>query len=165
MDFRVDAIWYVVQTKPRQESRALENLSNQGFEAYYPKVSVERSRRGRLSWVIEPLFSRYLFLRAQDPLRDYSAVRSTKGVSHLLKFGTLMATISHTMVQTMREQGEVMIKRQITKGQAVVMVDGPLKGLSGVYVQEDGERRSLILLELLSRPLQVSVERQNYAPV
>jgi transcriptional antiterminator RfaH len=156
-------MWYVVQTKPRQEVRALENLCNQGFEAYYPEVRVEKFRKGRQSWVTEPMFSRYLFIRAQDPLRNYASVRSTKGVSHLLKFGSLLATISHAMVQSLRQQGEVQIKRQMTKGQPVVMVDGPLHGLSGIYIQEDGDQRSLILLELLCRPVEVSVERQSYA--
>ncbi len=158
-------MWYVVQTKPRQEGRALENLCNQGFEAYYPEVTVEKFRRGRLNSVTEPLFSRYLFIRAQDPLRNYSSIRSTKGVSHLLKFGALMATISHAMVQSLREQGKVVIKRQMTSGQAVVIVDGPLKGLSGIYIQEDGDRRSLILLELLSRPIKVTIEHQTYASI
>ncbi len=30
------ARWYVLQSKPREEKRALENLRNQGFECLLP---------------------------------------------------------------------------------------------------------------------------------
>lgn len=157
-------MWYVVQTKPRQEGRAMLNLCNQGFEAYFPQVSVEKNRRGRLYRVTEPMFSRYLFVRAEDPGRNYSSIRSTQGVSHLVKFGGVVATLSDNIVELLKKQGEVVIKSQFVKGQPVLLVGGPLKGLAGVFIQEDGEKRSLILIELLSRPLEVFVERQFFVP-
>jgi transcriptional antiterminator RfaH len=35
--------WFLVQTKPRQEDRALENLAMQGVKAFCPKVFVEKN--------------------------------------------------------------------------------------------------------------------------
>lgn len=158
------AMWYVVQTRPRQEGRAVHNLCNQGFEVYCPQVSVEKNRRGRLYRVSEPMFSRYLFVRAEDPGRNYSTIRSTIGVSHLVKFGFVIASLSDEVIAFLKKQGDVVIKSQLVKGQQVVMVGGPLNGLAGVFLQEDGEKRSLILVELLSRPLEVFVERQFFVP-
>ena len=56
-------LWYAVHSKPKQEHRALENLQNQGFEAWLPMLALEKLRRGRLAQVVEPMFSRYLFIR------------------------------------------------------------------------------------------------------
>jgi hypothetical protein len=38
--------WYVVYTKPRQEERARENLSNQGYTCFLHTLRVERLRAG-----------------------------------------------------------------------------------------------------------------------
>ena len=34
--------WFVVQTKPKQESVAEVNLKRQGYETYYPRVRKKR---------------------------------------------------------------------------------------------------------------------------
>jgi hypothetical protein len=52
--------WYVVHTKPRQEHRALLNLTQQGYECYLPLVDTEKLRQNVVKLVQEPLFSRYL---------------------------------------------------------------------------------------------------------
>ena len=37
--------WYVLQTKPRQELRARDNLANQGIRCHLPMLRVEKVRR------------------------------------------------------------------------------------------------------------------------
>lgn len=34
--------WYLIQTKPKLEMLALENLANQGYECYLPMMNVEK---------------------------------------------------------------------------------------------------------------------------
>ena len=155
--------WYVVQTKPRQEERALHNLCNQGFEPYCPKVTVERLRQGSIQNSAEPMFSSYLFIRA-DPSKDYSAVRSTQGVRQLLKFGGQVASVSGNLISGLKQQGQVHIPRKLANGQSISVVDGPLKGMSGILVHQDGHKRSLILFEMLNRTLEISVPNHLIAP-
>lgn len=54
--------WYVVHCKPREDERALEHLSRQGYECYRPVRTVERLRHGRRQVVKEALFPGYLFI-------------------------------------------------------------------------------------------------------
>ena len=42
-----DSNWLLLQVKPRQELRALENLERQKGECYCPQIQVERVRRGK----------------------------------------------------------------------------------------------------------------------
>ena len=65
--------WYVIQTKPRQESVAIENLERQGYAAYCPKMAQAKRRRQRQRWqkVIEPLFPRYLFVQLAMGIDDF----------------------------------------------------------------------------------------------
>ncbi len=48
--------WFLLDTKPRQEKLALQNLQNQAYEAYLPLVQVEQIRRDVRSFVEEALF-------------------------------------------------------------------------------------------------------------
>ena len=83
--------WYLVQSKPRNEARALENLLRQGYETYLPLIEVERLQRGKLLKKQEPLFSRYLFLHLEEgndnwgPNMKAAAVRAESANRRALK--------------------------------------------------------------------------------
>jgi transcriptional antiterminator RfaH len=49
--------WYLIHTKPRQESIAVENLQQQGYTSYSPLFNVEKIRRGKLAVVLQILNS------------------------------------------------------------------------------------------------------------
>jgi transcriptional antiterminator RfaH len=102
------------------------------------------------------MFSSYLFVRA-DASKDYSTVRSTQGVRQLLKFGGQVATVPAELISRLKQQGQVHIQRKIEKGQSILVAEGPLKGMSGIFVHQDGHKRSLILLEMLNRTLEISM--------
>ena len=155
--------WYAIHSKPRQEERALDNLQRQGFEAWLPMLTVEKVLRGKLVHVTEPMFSRYLFLRTTPSMEDLSVVRSTLGVSQLVRFGTVPAKVPHAWVEAMRAQPAVQ-ESLLQQGDKVVLGEGMLKGLEAIYMQPDGELRAMVLVELLSKPHLVSYEMASLVP-
>ena len=144
--------WYVVHTKPRQERRALENLENQGYECYLPMLSVEKLLRQQVRVVEEPLFSRYLFIRLDDTTQSWAPIRSTLGVSKLVSFGQQPARLSDEWIQILRTAPVAHLARLFSTGDAVRVVSGPLQGAEGVYQAADGERRAMVLIDLLGQP-------------
>ena len=160
-----DLSWQLVQSKPRGELRAKENLENQGFEVFLPMLDLQKVRRGKLQTVTEPLFSRYLFLRLTAQMQDLSVVRSSKGVSHLVRFGHTAATVPDTWVQGMRAQNEMAVQKLFHSGDTVVLAQGPLKGLEAIYLEEDGEARAMILINLLSKPHTLAYETAHMLPL
>jgi transcriptional antiterminator RfaH len=56
-------------------------------------------------------------------------------------------------------------ERLLQPGQAVRMIDGPLKGLEGIYQQADGELRAMVLVDLLSKQHSILVDSQHVFPV
>lgn len=154
--------WYLVHTKPRQESIALQHLENQGYNCYLPTLRRERLRRGKSVVVVEPLFVRYLFIQLSDSLQGpaWGPVRSTRGVSRLVTFGTQPARVDDALVREIQhhERGHLdVVDPLFTPGDHVVITQGPFAGLEGIYQIGDGERRSLVLIELLSRPVAVPI--------
>jgi len=153
--------WYLVYTKPRQESRALQNLEEQGYECYLPAISSEKSRHNVVEIASEPLFPRYLFIRlSQDhTAKSWSPIRSTKGVSKLVSFGKNPARIDDALVEHLRtkealDRGKP--KQLFQVGDKVRLTDTPFAGIEGIYQMHDGQQRAIILIELLSRPVIVS---------
>jgi transcriptional antiterminator RfaH len=155
--------WYVVQTKPRQELLALVNLERQGYECYLPQMRIERVRRNKARIVTEAMFPRYLFIRLDNSGfgKSWSPIRSTLGVSNLVRFGTQVAKVGDRVIDFLRSNELAMPTESMFKqGQTVVITDGPFAGIEAIYQTADAEGRSLILLELLSKPTQMRIETE-----
>jgi len=154
--------WYVVHTKPRQELLALENLESQGYCCYLPQLKLKKPKARKLIVIDEPMFPRYLFIGA-DALfekKGTSFIRSTKGVHELVRFGTEPAEIKFELLKGIFDREQQQHSSPIDPfkaGDCVRVVDGPLAGIETIYQAETGEERSMILLKLLNRPLQVQI--------
>ena len=149
--------WYLVQSKPRNEPRALENLLRQGYETYLPLMEVERLQRGKLLKKMEPLFPRYLFLHLEEGNDNWGPIRSTLGVAGMVRFGLAYATVPDPVVEAIRERTQEIRKTLFKVGDSVQVVGGPLTGLEGVFEIADGEQRSFVLLEFMQKQQRVSV--------
>jgi transcriptional antiterminator RfaH len=160
-----DMQWYVIHAKPRQEQRALENLVRQGFQAWLPMIEVEKVRRGKLSRVMEPMFSRYLFIQLDKTQSNWSPIRSTLGVSKLVSFGNVPAVVPDVLIEALRHADGSQHELLLKEGDAVQFVDGPLKGLEGILQQRDGELRAMVLIELINQPQSVSAHLEDLRPL
>jgi transcriptional antiterminator RfaH len=157
--------WYAVCCKPRQEAVAEENLLRQDFHVYLPRIRIRQRRRGQWIDAVEVLFPRYIFIRI-DPLRRSTAtVRSTRGVVGLVRFGGRPAVVPEAvMVALLQREDAASGLHQDNRplfcpGEAIKLVDGPLTGMEGVFTQQDGDKRVIVLLELLGKANKVSISR------
>lgn len=148
--------WYVLQSRPRQERRALENLSNQGFECILPLYQRERLRRGKRVQVDEPLFPRYLFVHLDQITSNWYVLRNTYGVTNIVRFGYTPAAISDAVVARFA-QCDPADRHLFKSGDTVNIASGPFAGLEGVYDQDDGEQRVIILLDFMSKQQRLSL--------
>ncbi|MCC5886621.1 MAG: transcriptional activator RfaH [Gammaproteobacteria bacterium] len=164
--------WYAVFAKPRQEDVAEEQLQRQNFTVWLPRL--EHSVRYRGRWVdrIEPLFPRYLFLRADPGEQDLSTVRSTRGVTGLVRQGIEPAVVPEPVIEFLRanvdpETGLHRIgdKSRFKRGDRVKILEGPFEGLEGVLLKEKGEDRVIVLLAILGGQRNVALSAEQLARV
>jgi len=157
--------WYAVCCKPRQETVAEENLLRQGFHVYLPRIRIRHRRRGQWIEAVEALFPRYVFIRIDPRQRSTASVRSTRGVVGLVRFGGQPAVVPDLVMDALREREDAASglhqdkRAQFSAGEPVKIVDGPLAGMEGVFTQQDGEKRVIVLLELLGKANKVKVDR------
>lgn len=153
--------WFVVHTKPRQELRALQNLQNQGYACFLPLIRLEKIRNKRVSIADEPLFPRYLFVQFDGlaGAQTWGPIRSTLGVSSLVRFGLEPARVDDALVAQLQQKGagELIPQPLFTPGEQLTIHDGPFAGLHAVYQMTDGEQRAMVLIELLSKPVRLHI--------
>lgn len=155
--------WYVVRTKPRQETRARQNLENQEIEAFLPEITLQKIRRGKRTDVTEPLFPGYIFANLDDYAGKFHKVRNTFGVAKMLTFGETPATIPYALIQEMHQiNADTQQKAQQSAmpqvGEKVEITYGPFKGFMAEIVQLDGESRCIVLLNWLQKEVKATLE-------
>jgi transcriptional antiterminator RfaH len=158
--------WYLAYTKPKQESVALVNLEQQDFEVYLPLFKkFKKTEQGPVA-LFEPMFPRYILFRPSRPEQSISAVRSTKGVTTIVRFGFEPALLSDDVVQRirqmeqLRDQATIEELNQLKVGQKVRLKHTALGAIEGL-VHNVSSKRVAVLLEILGRPTVVQVDHHQ----
>ena len=157
--------WHVVLCKPRREALAEANLRNQGFEVYLPRMIGVRRRAGRWEHTIEPLFPRYLFLNEGEGGRGLPPVRSTLGVSDLVRSAGAPVRVPPGVVEALRDSADPhtgchrIEAAPFAAGARVRFAAGPLAGLEGVFEMASVDGGVVVLLELLGKTNRLTVKR------
>jgi len=171
--------WYLVHTKPKQEKRALHHLLAQSYEAFLPLLAQEKITRGVRRWSYEALFPRYLFIRlTADGSQSWSPIRSTVGVTQLVRFGSSYAQVPDALIDALYHESQEMqethefkealdskesvidrqpnatalrVISQFREGDLVRITQGPFTGFEALFKMYDGERRAILLLDLVAQ--------------
>jgi transcriptional antiterminator RfaH len=151
--------WYVAETQPRAEAKALFHLQRQGFEAYLPQYRKLRRHARRAEWVRAPLFPRYLFVQMDVARAAWRAIRSTVGVTRLVCRGEAPAPVPAGVVEDIRFRedgtGVVAMPPRFRPGEAVQIVSGAFADRVGLFQCATDEARVILLLDLLGRQTKV----------
>lgn len=163
-------VWFLVRSKPRQESVALTHLVRQGYESYLPMFTAEKLVRRKLTVVQEPMFARYLFVRldTSGQGQSWSPIRSTIGVSELVCFGSRPARVDAALIATLREREmaqQADPDALFTAGDSVRITEGAFAGLEAIYQMNDAEGRAMVLLDLLSKPVAMTIDAASLRKV
>ncbi|MET1253587.1 transcription/translation regulatory transformer protein RfaH [Aliikangiella maris] len=158
--------WYLAASKPRQETRAIENLHNQGITAFAPTIFVEKLYAGKKRVIEEALFPGYVFISLSPKDGLWHKVRSTRGIRDWVRFSSIPAKLPLNLVQEFIEkqnndQQEV-VKRCFNPGDCISIMSGPFRGLKGIYEASSGEERSLILIEFLGKVNRLKLENNQF---
>lgn len=155
--------WFLVRSKPRQEALALTNLVRQGYESYLPMFAAEKLVRRKPTVVQEPMFARYLFVRLDTSGngQSWSPIRSTVGVSELVCFGSRPARVDAALIATLREREMAQQANPdalFAAGDSVRITEGAFAGLEAIYQMNDAEGRAMVLLDILSKPVAMTID-------
>ncbi|MCF8176876.1 MAG: transcription/translation regulatory transformer protein RfaH [Sulfuritalea sp.] len=166
MSLQASPPWYVAQTKLRQEQIASDNLARQGYVVYLPRLKVLKRLRGRQQTQFDPLFPRYLFFQPGSLAHSIAPVRSTLGVSTIVRFGHDPAVMRPEVLtgirdfEARRNRADDQEISPFQPGERVRVAEGPLAGLEGL-ISNVSQERVIVLMQLLGQDTRVSVSHHQ----
>lgn len=163
--------WYAIYTNPKQEERASNNLLAWGVETFSPRLKECRRNEftGAPTYFSKPLFPRYIFARF-DADRLLQKVWFTRGVKSVVNFNDSPAQIDDELIDLIKsrvgEDGFVKIGEELNQGDKVLIKEGPLKTLVGIFERDVKDTdRVMILLSNINFQGRVTVDRSMVAKV
>ena len=171
MDCNNKKYWWLIKTKTRQDDKAELNLNKQNYITYRPQTKRLRKYRGKIKKRIESLFPGYIFIQLDLTTDDWSPIRSTLGVSHIVCFGKKPAKVPNELIENIRKKQDLLAEKSIDldrykKGDKVTVdQEGAFKGLEGIFLNYDGEQRAIILLSILQRESVLALSEGEISPI
>jgi transcriptional antiterminator RfaH len=145
--------WYVAQTHPNAENKAVTHLGRQGFVTYLPQYLKRRRHARRVDVVPAPLFPRYLFIKIDTTIQRWRSIYSTVGVSQLVGSGDAPTPVSDQVVRMLKtredEAGFIHLDHRslFRVGDKIRVLEGVFCDCLGLYdgmSDRDGWRSFLI---------------------
>ena len=152
--------WLVATYKINEVRRVESNLLNQEFNFYLPKITTKKINSKPKA---EVLFPGYIFVNTN--IENYSALKYTKGVRNIIKFGDNVSCISDKEIEAMQMAEETAkidpVALQIQIGQDVMIAKGSLKGSIAKVSTLPSKERVGVLLHFLGSTRRVTIPEKD----
>lgn len=162
--------WFVVNTKPRQEQVALDNLQRQGYQVYLPRIAMRERRRDQWRTVSEPLFPGYVFVQLRLGQDNTAPIRSTLGARGLVRFGAHTPSLENSLIDWFKHRELQQFEKPGTlsdlfkPGVPVTIQSGPFAGIQAVYEMPKSNDRALLLISILGRETRLQCNLHEIVP-
>jgi transcriptional antiterminator RfaH len=147
--------WYLVQSKPKAETLAQNNLLAQNYTVYCPKITLNQK--------IQSLFPRYLFVYLDSEKDNFSPIHSTKGVANFVRFGVEFARISGKIIKNIQSK-EVLMRDKIShfsqfkKGEKLHIKNGAFSDCEAIFSEYNADKRVIVLLKIMGQEQKIELQ-------
>ncbi len=157
--------WYVLHTKSRAESVVHEQLLKKRIEVFLPRIIVPSRRKDRKKMIRMPLFPGYLFVHSDLHPHHHLEIVKTVGAVKLIgdKHGPVNVpdeTIASLQIMVASEQ-PITTGTFFTKGDRVMVVNGPFSGVIGSFERYQGQDRIIVFIEALGQFAAVEINAED----
>jgi len=156
--------WYALHTRSHFEQRVYDGLCGKSMEAFLPRIQVLSRRKDRRKEIMIPMLPGYVFVRSNLEVEEHWKILKTVGIVRMIGFkGKPVPAKEEEISSLMILDGTnrtVQNRTYMKKGDQVMIMEGPLKGLVGFYLyhKDRKERVVVVSIELLHRSLEVEIE-------
>ena len=156
-------LWYVLYTKPKNEKKVAQRLSEAGYTVYCPVQKVRRQWSDRIKVVEEPLFKSYIFIQTQYHKRD--EVFSYPGIVRYLFWLSRPAIVREEEITVIQKWlGDYDHKNlhieEIVPGSYLRITSGQFMNQEAILLDQ---KRNRALVQIKDLGLQLSLDLRNNA--
>lgn len=153
--------WFAILVRTGREKTANLLLENSGYECFLPVSRSTRRWSDRTKLIEVPLFPGYLFCRMNPHNR--LTVLMTPGVIQIVGVGKTPIPVEEEeieAIQCVQKSGlSAMPWPYMQIGNVARILEGPLRGLTGIIVKIKSGTKLVLSVSLLQRSVAVEVER------
>ncbi len=155
--------WYALHTRSHFEQKVYEGLTKKSIEAFYPRVQKISRRAGRWRKILVPMIPGYVFVKTDMKPEEYHRILRTTGVVRMVGFKGMPVPANEEEIASLMildgTDRTVQNRAYMNKGDRVMIMEGPLKGLIGFYIRHKGRSdRVVVSVELLMRSVEVEID-------
>jgi transcription antitermination factor NusG len=158
--------WYALYVRSHHEKHVFAELSTKQYEVFLPLYYARHRWADRWKTLLLPLFPSYVFCHFDFTQR--TPVVSTPGVIELVRFGNEPAPVENTEIDAIRKIANSRLSTEpyagLVRGQRVMMIKGPLNGLTGTLTEIHKKLRLVLSVALLNRSVLVEIEQDWVVP-
>lgn len=157
--------WVVIHARPRCEKKVEEICRLRGMFSYLPLLTRKKTYGGRVRTHEVPLFSGYVFVRADAAGRAF--LRQNQRVANMLEV-TDQATLLRQLDQVRRaleEHEAIELFPHLSAGMKVEVRSGPLKGVEGYVHKVRNKTRIVLNIDFIQQAVSVEVDAEWLVPV
>lgn len=157
------AKWYAIHTRSHFEQKVFDGFRSKSIETFLPKAQVMSRRKDRRKKILVPLLPGYVFVQYDLNPELYWDIVKTVGVVRMVGFEGKPTPARDEEIQSLMIMNgtdrTVHNQAFMKRGDTVMIMEGPLKGLVGFYVRHKGQSEKVVVnVELLHRSLAVEIE-------
>lgn len=157
--------WYVLHTKSRFETVVSDGLARKQVDVFLPKIKVRSRRRDRRIMINVPLFPGYVFVKTDLAPNHHLDILKTAGAVRLIGTKGGPVPVEEATVESLKimvsSETDVTSGSRLKKGERVVVVSGPLTGVTGTFVRYRGKERVIVNVEALGQHAGVDVDEKD----
>jgi transcriptional antiterminator RfaH len=126
-------LWYALNTKPLSEARVARVLITRGYEIFLPLLPSQPDER------VQPLFPSYLFVNCDLEVVSVASLQWIPGLRRIVSFAGRPAVVPDAAIALIRSNLQIIEAQgglpthNFKPGDVVVIDEGPLAGLRGIF--------------------------------
>lgn len=153
--------WHVIVARAIHYKKAAEILERLGFSFYIPVQRQLHYWSDRKKWIDVPILNPYIFLFTDESERKL--IFQTCNFFHFLNWAGKLATAKEEEIEKLKilcgcSSNIKMEQHSIKKGDLVEVITGPLSGMNGYTLQENGRHRFLVQISSLGQFASVEID-------
>ena len=163
--------WFALLTRSNFEQTVYNSVVKKKIEAFLPKIKKKSRRKDRNLMIEIPLFPGYIFVKSGFEPSDQLNILKTIGAVRLLGNQAGPVPVPESQVESLKIMTSANLDLitganiRLKKGDPVMILEGPLAGVTGEFTRYKGRGRVVIKIDVLGQYAGVEVEEENIEKV
>ena len=152
-----DLNWFALLTRSNFEQTVYTSISGKNIDVFLPRTRKKSKRKDRKLMIETPLFPGYLFVKSNFEPAYQLRILKTLGVVRLLGNQQGPVPIPDSQIESLKFMTSANMDLitgstiQLSKGDPVMILQGPMAGLKGEFSRHKGKGRVIIKIDLLGQ--------------